>query len=204
MSIQKVKNKKTPLRLILLAIPIFFAGLLIIGCSAPDGSTETFDSLKGGEDGGDGDGDGGGLYIEPSAMEAPLLGGQSIDVGTFSVWIDVGTVYFKFESRNGWVMAQNYLAVAPSLEVIPQTQTGNPIPDHFPYISSHDIPVTEITYALSSQELGCVPGSELYIAAYAEVRLMATDGTVLQEEGAWADGPGFPGANWATFLVFVP
>ena len=97
-----------------------------------------------------------------------------------------------------WEMTETHVAVADSLEGIPQTKSGNPKVGNFPYAMEHNPAVTTYTYVI---DLEWEVGTELYIAAHAVVQ----DGC--RQETAWADcqGPAFlfPGANWASFVTHV-
>ena len=47
------------------------------------------------------------------------------------------------------------------------------------------------------------PGTNLSIAAHAEVLLLNETGYVVQEETAWDEGDGFPGKNWAMYFNYT-
>ena len=128
-----------------------------------------------------------------------LLAGQTIDVGEVRVWNDGGTLYIKYVTSGRWCLRETHLHVATSLDGIPQTKKGNPIPGQFTYNDQHEC-VTEYLYTIP---LGSwPPGTQLFIAAHAEVLHLDKYGRVNQEETAWAYGPGFPGKNWATYFKY--
>jgi len=129
-----------------------------------------------------------------------LYAGQTIDVGTVEVWNCSQNICVRYTTTGGWVMTETHLAIATSLGGIPQ-KNGNPIPGHFPYHAVHNPPVTEYTYCVP---LGSwTPGTELYIAAHAVVKLLDGNGNVIQQQTGWGDGEDFPGKNWATYLRYT-
>jgi hypothetical protein len=71
-------------------------------------------------------------------------------------------LYVKFDSK-GDCLKETHVAVATSLEGIPQTKKGNPIPGQFPYSDPHAC-VQEYTYQIP---LTWGIGMDLFIAAHA-------------------------------------
>jgi hypothetical protein len=131
-----------------------------------------------------------------------LIAGQHEHVGWVKVSIDGdGVLHVEYEAFDGYCLRETHVHVADSLDGIPQTKKGNPIPGQF--ASKHD-------------ELGCVPDDEhvfvgqwttpLYIAAHAVVGKPCS----CWEETAWGvwcgkmDKFGFPGSNWATYILYPP
>ena len=128
-----------------------------------------------------------------------LIAGQNYDVGDVIVWGDGQTLYVKYAiSVEGCLLAETHLAIADSLDKIPQTKKGNPIPGQFPYKEVHNPPVTEYTYTVDATQWS--PTAKLYIAAHAVV--VCPEG----EETAWATtgDKEFEGANWATYFTYKP
>ena len=144
------------------------------------------------------------LSTEIHALQAPcgettqttLLAGQFIEAGTVDVANDEEYLFVTFRTSDGWTLAETHVAVGASLDDLPQTQTGNPIPGQFQYSATHD-DVTTYTYTIP---LGTAQtGDELFIAAHAVVRL-ALEEDVFQVETGWGEGPQFPGRNWAMYF----
>lgn len=99
----------------------------------------------------------------------PLMAGQNIEVGNVSVWNDGENLYVKYEiTEEGWFLTETHLAVATSLDDIPQ-KNGNPPPGQFPYSREYDLAdqVTEDTYVIPLDGQGV--GTKLFIAAHAVV-----------------------------------
>jgi hypothetical protein len=137
------------------------------------------------------------VTAEPSAAStAPidLLAGKSTDVGDVTVQSD-GTRVRLLTTTSGACIAGLHAAVAGSPQLIPQTKKGNAIPGRFP-VAKEYTPCTnqaEVFVPLSSIP-GYVPGQPIYIALHADV-LMPTG----EIDSAWAEGSGFPGANWSSY-----
>ena len=93
-----------------------------------------------------------------------LYAGQHIDVGTVEVWNDTENLYVKYMVDDPWCLIETHLHVAASLEDIPQTEKGNPIPGQFGYKSEHNCE-SDFLYTIPLANLVV----ELYIAAHAEV-----------------------------------
>ena len=132
-----------------------------------------------------------------------LLADQTLDVGGVSVSDDDVNLTVKYVTTDGWVINETHLAVAESAAAIPQTKKGNPIPGQFEYKNeSQDLGITEYTYVIPFP-LSWEAGTELYIAAHAEVAHLNDTGFVDQEETAWGNGTSFTGKNWAMYFTYT-
>lgn len=131
---------------------------------------------------------------EADPFVTALIAGQNIDVGNVLVWDDGAYLYVKFQTQDDWVLTVTQLDVASSVADIPQNQAGNPVPGHFNYSSEYDKAngVTADTYRIP------LPGANVVIAAHAGVSLRTSG----QTEGAWGDGSGFSGNNWAMYFWY--
>lgn len=137
---------------------------------------------------------------------AELYAGQDMDVGDVNVSYDNVTgelkVQFVVVTEN-WTLAETHVHVATSLEDIPQTKKGNPIPGHFDY-SAEYVPADRITSDTFVIPVGALEeGDTIYVAAHAEVVELDGEDEIIQDESAWGDGDDFEGANWATCIVFA-
>ena len=145
-------------------------------------------------------------HMEDCPMVVTLYAGQTIDVGTVEVWNDATNLYVKYQTTGDWVMTETHLAVATSLEGIPQTQAtgkgknigGNPIPGQFPYIHEDLGGVTEDTYTIPLSE-DWENACALYIAAQAEV--MRVSGELVANGGFETPTVG---GSWAVFASGTP
>ena len=143
--------------------------------------------------------------VNSGTDSAVLYAGQDMDVGDVRVSYDGTdnlTVEFVVVSDN-WALAETHVHVAATLEDIPQTKNGNPIPGKFDY-SAEYIPADRTASDTLVIAVGQLEeGDSIYIAAHAEIVKLDADAQIIQEESAWGDGQDFEGANWATYIVFV-
>ena len=93
--------------------------------------------------------------------------------------------------------------MATSVDGIPQTKNGNPIPGQFAYSAVHDLSVNQYTYVIPISSDWRYPNTRVKIAAHAVVSKPGIDEEVQAKEGAWAAGMQFAGANWATYFNYV-
>jgi hypothetical protein len=133
-------------------------------------------------------------------QQVTLYAGQTINVGNVMVWNDATNLYVQYNITGGWVMTESHVAVATSLSGIPQ-KNGNPVPGQFPYKTVHNPGVTTYTYTIPLNQWPV--GQQLYVATHAVVQLIDGNGNVIQTETGWGNGPGFPGKNWATYLMYT-
>src|SRR5512142_1245673 len=97
----------------------------------------------------------------------PLYAGQTTLVGVVKVCNDGNNLTVTYDtSSTGWPISETHLAVASSLNDIPQAN-GNPIPSQFPYSGNHNPAVTTVTYTIPMSAIGA--GSTVYVAANAVV-----------------------------------
>lgn len=125
------------------------------------------------------------------------------DVGNVSVWNEEGNLSVKYETTGNWSLNETHLHVVnTTVDDIPQTKKGNPIPGKFDYKNeSLTLPTQNYTYVIPLGDWE--PGTNLSIAAHAEVLLLNETGYVVQEETAWGEGDGFPGKNWAMYFNYT-
>jgi len=115
---------------------------------------------------------------EGDPFVTPLLAGQTIDVGTVSVWNDDTNLYVTYNTTGGWVMTETHLAVVTDPGDFPTNKAGNPKVGHFPY-SKENIFMTTWEQTIEFAELeGWTAGGPLYIAAHAAIEeVTCFDGT---------------------------
>jgi hypothetical protein len=130
---------------------------------------------------------------------APLNAGKEFTVGEVRVYENSDVIYITYVTTDHWLMTETHLAVTASLEEIPQTKKGNPIPGKFPLKREYEQPINEDTYEIDIKEGESVFDPSFYIAAHAAVQ-KEENGNIIQEESAWAAGEDFPGKNWATYM----
>jgi hypothetical protein len=119
---------------------------------------------------------------------------QHIDAGTVTIGRSKLMLYLTVITTEGWEISESHLHIAGTLEGIPQTPTWNPKPGKFAYIDEWITATTTIQYSFSLDELGFSAGDVIYVAFHAALNL---------DESAWADGTGFLGHNWATYIEYI-
>ncbi|MFX0030157.1 MAG: hypothetical protein ACFE8B_13180 [Candidatus Hermodarchaeota archaeon] len=118
-------------------------------------------------------------HTEESPFITDLFAGQNIPVGHVIVWNDADYLHVKYlidddltpddPSDDGvpTLIYETHLHVAESIDGIPQTKKGNPIPGKFDYNTEHNPGVSEYTYQIP---LVWDLDFELSIAAHAVVQ----------------------------------
>lgn len=140
-----------------------------------------------------------------------LFAGQTINAGSVQVSNDATNLYVEYTTIDGWRLSETHLAIATTLAGIPQTKSGNPKVGNFPYKRTYNPTVTSDVYIFALDQLAVSLGldrftcgvSSLVIAAHAVVVKLDGGGTVIGQETGWGSGPGFPGANWATYFNYT-
>ncbi len=146
--------------------------------------------------------------VSGGAQTFALLAGQTIPAGTVSVNVNGTNLEVTFATTGGWELSEAHLWIGNSLDDLPQTKSGNPIPGKFPYNSgslaagtaSHtfSIPLSNPIVNFSCPAADTI----YYMAAHASVRKAKGDGTYQTETG-WSEGsPITSKGNWATFSTF--
>jgi len=129
-----------------------------------------------------------------TSTNVTLFAGQTINAGSVTVSNDANFIYVEYATTAPWQLIEAHLAIASTLDGIPQTHKGNPIPGRFPYTASFNPEVSDYVFAIPLGTFN--PGQSLFIAAHAVV---VGSGS----ETGWGAGPGFPGANWATYFQYT-
>ena len=136
------------------------------------------------------------IPVSANTAEAPLIvdliAGQNEHAGDIKVWDDGTSLYVLYETVNPWCLTETHLAVASSLDGIPQAN-GNPIPGQFPYKNTHNC-ATNFLYTIPLNKGVC----QIYIAAHAAVKSPGST------ETAWGNGLDFSGNNWGTYFLYEP
>ena len=144
-----------------------------------------------------------------SSYETRLMAGQTIEVGTVTVWIDSDSLHVEYEiTAEGWYITETHLALAV-VDVctdcpgdIPTTKSGNPKNGQFAFSEDDGI------YDIAFDDSGIIDGPFeigdcLCIAAHAVVE-KRVGGVVVDEQTGWGEGPGFSGKNWAMYFCWEP
>lgn len=123
--------------------------------------------------------------LEPcEGAEVAMCAGQTNDIGEVSVNNDDENLYVTFSiAEAGWYLNETHVAIGKSVDDIPQTSKGNPIPGQFPYACDLVEPMqTSCTVTIPLED--CCAGEEIIVAAHAAVDEIAGDGC--ETETFWA------------------
>jgi hypothetical protein len=136
--------------------------------------------------------------VAHAATTVDLLADQNVDVGDVTISNDSANLFVTLTPGTGVCLKQDHVAVAASASQLPQTKSGNAIPGKFPYGRTFKTlcPSSDSFTVPLASLAGYIPGASVYIAVHAEVTLPGS--TALTT--AWANGYGFPGANWSTYM----
>ena len=84
-------------------------------------------------------------HMESDPFVTDLIAGggneaSQMDVGDVLVWNDASNLYVRYVTTGGdWCITETHLAVATTIEEIPTTKKGNPIPGQFYYSSEYGL-----------------------------------------------------------------
>ncbi|HUK32738.1 MAG TPA: hypothetical protein VLV86_02440 [Vicinamibacterales bacterium] len=134
-----------------------------------------------------------------SPMQTTLVAGQSYAAGIIMISNDASYVYLTYETSTPWLMSEAHVAVATSVDGIPQTKTGNPIPGRFAYNATFDPETSSYVFTIPLASLG-TSLSSLFIAAHAIVQAPQDLGGT---QTGWGQGTSFPGKNWAMYMNYI-
>jgi hypothetical protein len=145
-------------------------------------------------------------HTEDDPFVVDLIAGQTEDIGEVQVWNDDENLYVTFVVTTGECMIQTHLHVADSLDGIPQTNKGNPIPGQFDYADPHGC-VEEYTYTVP---LTWDCDTELFIAAHAAMgtleatTIVSGDGQTIVTQRRSGGDVGFTPVDLPAALAWEP
>jgi len=147
-------------KLIYLIVVSLILGLVLTGCSLLSNISQVPATDQSGVS-----------YLTKGTLTSPdvftLYAGQDIDVGTVSVWHDGVELHVTYNTTGDWVLTETHLAVATSIDGIPQNKNDNPIPGKFSYKHEDLGGVTSDPYMIPLN--GWDVETELLIAAHASL-----------------------------------
>ena len=138
------------------------------------------------------------VFESPWEATIKLMAGQDINAGKILIRDDAFYLTIKFQAEPDWRITEVHLAIATSLNGIPQTKKGNPIPGKFQYINDTLDSVESFQYKIP---MTWANGTILYIAAHCVVE--GVDDFCGRNESAWAGNLSFPGRNWANYTTYL-
>ncbi len=130
-------------------------------------------------------------------VSTPIFAGKTIPVGHLDVTNDDEFLTVSYILENDWYLDETHLYVG-TLENLPINNGNNPVIGHFPFKEDQGPEVNIYTCQIPLENL-----PECYIiAAHADVYKMINN-QIIQQEGAWAFGTKFPGANrWGWYYDY--
>ena len=131
-------------------------------------------------------------------VETQLVAGQYYYAGTVRIFNDSSNIYVQYTTDTPWTISEAHAAVAATLQGLPQTKGGNPIPGRFAYSATFDPEVTSYTFVVPASGVFAT-NQTVYVAAHAVVQAPRSEGG---SQTAWGYGPDFSGANWATYMTY--
>jgi hypothetical protein len=149
-----------------------------------------------------------------SSAVVDLIAGQNQDVGQVEIrgvnndddpYVDEVTVVYSLDSTNNYYFSEAHVHLATSVDQIPRTKNGNPIPGLFAYHSSDpgvviSADLKTITFTIDVNDRDWVCGQDVIVAAHASVYQQSAEGGIVNTETAWGAGTRFvQRGNWATY-----
>lgn len=132
-----------------------------------------------------------------------LNAGRTASAGYVDVQDDGNYLIVTFYTFGDWWITDTHLAIADTVDGIPQTKNGGPVPGQFPYYKLN-LDTQTVMYQIPLAELQPNDGT-LILVTHAVV----TNG--VSSQTAWgidscekrAANSYFPGKNWATYFMYI-
>lgn len=136
-------------------------------------------------------------------VETALLAGQSINVGTVTVWNDENNVYVNYVMSGDYKLKKTHLYVG-DCSAIPVNNSGNPRIGQYPYQTTHGTTgVSSYLYTIPKSSLpasGC-----LCVSSHAEVVAYNASGQIVFSQTGWGQGQQIvDGGSWAMKFGYCP
>jgi hypothetical protein len=180
---QEQEAKMSKSRLLGLLAITMVAGLMVSGCKNPMGLPPDTGTAGGWDD----------------RVVFTLYGGQTIPVGTITVWNTPDMLYIQYDMTGNWWLEETHVSVATKLSSIPQ-KNGNPPPGQFEFKNTWNPRVQTYRYEIPFRAGWGI--DSLYIATHAVAVELDGGGSVIQRQTGWTGPHPFPGRNWATYLRY--
>lgn len=109
-----------------------------------------------------------------NALSLPLLIENGKRVGKVTVRYQNNRLKVEYQTKDGWYIKNTHLDVADNYNGLNVDMNDNPDIDAFPHQTKHFTPVKNVDYSLNASQW--VDGTNLYIAAHADVLQKCADG----------------------------
>lgn len=136
-----------------------------------------------------------------------LIAGQTWHVGNIGVSIDAnGDLHVVYKAFEGYCLNEIHTHAAYDLAAIPQ-RNGNPIPGQFDY-KADGLDCARRAEAVIPGDWDASIEAPIYVAAHAVVGMVADPEWSETGWGLWCgvknlERFGFPGNNWATYILYT-
>jgi hypothetical protein len=137
-------------------------------------------------------------------VETAMLAGQSINVGTVTVWNDANNVYVNYVMTGDYRVKKTHLYVG-ACSGIPVNNAGNPRIGQYPYQTTHGTTgVQSFLYIIPKSSLP-PEGTCLCVSSHAEVVAYNTSGQQTFSQTGWGQGEQITdGGSWAMKFGYCP
>lgn len=137
-------------------------------------------------------------YTVPSCItpvETAIMAGQTINVGTVTVWNDDNNLYVHYLTTGDYKLKKTHLYVG-ACSGIPVNNSGNPRIGQYPYQTTHGTTgVQSFTYTIP---LGSLPSGCLCVSSHAEIVAYNASGQQVFSQTGWGQGVQITdGGSWA-------
>ncbi|MBV8878331.1 MAG: hypothetical protein JO332_00065 [Planctomycetaceae bacterium] len=144
-------------------------------------------------------------------VTVPLTTADAASPGQVTVFNSTDGLYLTATAAPGWEFRQTRLSVTRSLDCIPHSRSGQPNINRFMLRKEGRPSAPEFSYTLP---LLVEPGTELFIALYAEVHQITAEdagrdrshgdcGDDYKTQAAWTEGTLFPGDGSSRYFTYV-
>jgi hypothetical protein len=141
-------------------------------------------------------------------VTTPLVTSEAVTTGSMTLYNSTDGLFITATAAPGWELRETRLSVTTSMDSLPHSKSGRANIDRFMLRRKGGPGTTELSYNL---RLLVEPGTQLFIALYAQVKPMSNEirddhHIDCDNEGvtcAWALGTAFPGNDGSMYLTYV-
>ncbi len=142
-------------------------------------------------------------YTTRTETQYPIWAGQDIPAGHVSIFNDQDYIYLTYHINADWMMTESHVHVAATLDGIPHTKKGIPIPGQFDYSEEHMPPVNEYTYYIPLDDYDFVCEQTVIIAAHCALVSADYPEEGYESETGWGGDTSGPGPRWWYYMQYT-
>jgi protocatechuate 3,4-dioxygenase beta subunit len=132
-----------------------------------------------------------------------LIAGQHYDSGDVVVWNNESHLFVMYDTTDDWCLEETQVHVATSLDNVPKTGNGNPIPGNFDYKNETHGCADNYTYEIPLSDISLNDCDTVYILTHANVSRLNPAENEDPDETAWGEGEDFGGPRWAYYFCYT-